>query len=305
MSLLEQDTTRKKQVDEEIRQIEFNAGDDESGEYKVEAIRDSAVYVRESKSGHLPDLYYLISWKWYPEEENTWKPTSAVQHLGKLINSFHKDYPDKPTATSPAIDTAPPIARPIVTPSESLKQKRGRPANSTNKQAKKNWAAFYFYHNFEQIRITYTFNILSRIARDCTLLHVTAYDKTRLLSNLHQNFLQNLNFFSLLSLSHKASVFFLELPLGQEVFYRRLFISISPSIIIDWSFVRFSSAVSLHQVRRFFHYWHDPLRLISFPMGLRYSHLSLGLPPQSPKELGGFLPSYTHTYTHTFDGAHV
>ena len=36
--LLEQDTTRKGQVNEKVRQIEFDAGDNESGEYKVEAI---------------------------------------------------------------------------------------------------------------------------------------------------------------------------------------------------------------------------------------------------------------------------
>ena len=138
MSLLEQDTTRKGRVDEEVRQMEFDAGDNESGEYEVEAIWDSAVYARESKSGHLPGLYYLVSWKGYPEEENTWEPALAVQHLRKLITSFHKDHPDKPTATSPAIDTAPPMARPIVKPTGPPKRKRGRPVNSTNKQAKKN-----------------------------------------------------------------------------------------------------------------------------------------------------------------------
>ena len=58
-------------MDEEVRQMEFDAGDDESGEYEVDAIQDSAVYARESKSGHLPDLYYLVSWKRYLEEENT------------------------------------------------------------------------------------------------------------------------------------------------------------------------------------------------------------------------------------------
>ena len=133
VSLLEQDTTRKGRVHEAE---ELDAGDD-SGEYEVEAIRDSAVYARESESGHLPGLYYLVSWKGYPEEENTWEPASAVQHLRKLISSFHKDHPDKPTATSPAIDTAPPMARPTVKPAEPPKQKRGRLANSTNKRAKK------------------------------------------------------------------------------------------------------------------------------------------------------------------------
>ena len=138
VSLLEQDTTRKGRVDENDA-AELDAGEDDGGEYEVEAIRDSAVYARESESGHLPGLYYLVSWKGYPEEENTWEPYSAVQHLRKLISSFHKNHPDKPTATSEAIDTAPPMARPTIRPTtEPTKQKRGRPANSTNKQAKKN-----------------------------------------------------------------------------------------------------------------------------------------------------------------------
>ena len=59
VSLLEQDTTRKGRVHEENVE-ELDAGDD-SGEYEVEAIRDSAVYARESESGHLPGLYYLVS----------------------------------------------------------------------------------------------------------------------------------------------------------------------------------------------------------------------------------------------------
>ena len=49
-----------------------------SGEYKVETIWDSAVYTRESKLGHLPGLYYLVSWKEYPKEENTWELASAI-----------------------------------------------------------------------------------------------------------------------------------------------------------------------------------------------------------------------------------
>ena len=122
MSLLEQDTTRKGRVHEAE---ELDAGDD-SGEYEVEAIRDSAVYARESESGHLPGLYYLVSWKGYPEEENTWEPASAVQHLRKLISSFYKYHFDKPIATSPTIDNAPPMARPKVRPTKPLKRKQRR-----------------------------------------------------------------------------------------------------------------------------------------------------------------------------------
>ena len=69
MSLLEQDTTRKKQVDKNVTELEFDAGN--SKEYKVEAIWENAVYAMESESGHLPGLYYLVAWKGYPEEENT------------------------------------------------------------------------------------------------------------------------------------------------------------------------------------------------------------------------------------------
>ena len=78
MSLLEQNTIRKGRVDEEVRQMEFNASDDDGGEYKVEVIWDSAVYIRESELGHLPGLYYLVSWKGYSKEENTWEPASVV-----------------------------------------------------------------------------------------------------------------------------------------------------------------------------------------------------------------------------------
>ena len=69
MSLLEQDITKKERVHEENVE-ELVAGND-SGEYEVEAIQNSAVYTKESKLGHLLGLYYLVSWKRYPEEENT------------------------------------------------------------------------------------------------------------------------------------------------------------------------------------------------------------------------------------------
>ena len=50
--------------------MEFNV-DKNGGEYKVKEIWNSAIYARESKSGHLLGLYYLVSWKKYLEEENT------------------------------------------------------------------------------------------------------------------------------------------------------------------------------------------------------------------------------------------
>ena len=47
MSLLEQTINRKKQVDENVAELKLNGG--ESEKYKVEAIWDSAVYIKESK----------------------------------------------------------------------------------------------------------------------------------------------------------------------------------------------------------------------------------------------------------------
>ena len=135
MSLLEQDTIRKGRINELFPEPEpeFDVGDNK--EYEVEAIIDSTVYAKEAE-GHLPGLYYLISWKDYPEEKNTWEPSSSVMYLGKMISTFHKDYPEKPTATSFPLDSAPPMAKPIVKPTKSsAKRKQGGPTSSM-KQAK-------------------------------------------------------------------------------------------------------------------------------------------------------------------------
>ena len=137
MLLLEQDTPRKKQVDDNVIKLEFDISNSE--EYKVEAIWDNAIYAIKLGSNHLLGLYYLMACKGYSKEKNIWKPVLAVQYLRKLISLLDKDHPKKPTATSPLIDSAPPIPKPIVKPTakSTTKWKQGRPANSTNKQAKK------------------------------------------------------------------------------------------------------------------------------------------------------------------------
>ena len=93
---------------------ELNVGED-SDEYKVKIICNSAVYARES-TGHLLGLYYLVFQKSYPKEENTQEFVLAVQYLKKFISLFYKDYPNKLTAILKAIDTAPQIARPTIKP---------------------------------------------------------------------------------------------------------------------------------------------------------------------------------------------
>ena len=128
MSLLKQDTTKKGR---EFSVPEFEPGDNK--EYEVEAIRDSAVYAKEA-DGYLPELYYLVTWKGYPEEENTWEPSSAVMHLRKMVSTFHKDHLEKPTATSAPLDSASPMAQPTI--QLPAKRKRGRPSGRAQKRAK-------------------------------------------------------------------------------------------------------------------------------------------------------------------------
>ena len=121
VSLLEQNTIRKGWVDEKIvKQLEFEAGSDNE-EYEMEGICDSAVYARELEAGHLSGLYYLAFWKSYPEDKSTWQPASAVKYLRKLVSIFHKNYPNKLTATSPPIHLASPMAKHTTPPNFNSK----------------------------------------------------------------------------------------------------------------------------------------------------------------------------------------
>ena len=67
ISLLEQNTTKKGQVNDMQLDFKFEAGDDK--EYKVDGIWDIEVYARELGTGQLPGLYYLVLWKSYPKED--------------------------------------------------------------------------------------------------------------------------------------------------------------------------------------------------------------------------------------------
>ena len=58
MSLLKQGTNRKERVDKKLTELKFEAGNRE--EYRVEAICDSAIYIKKVE-GHLSGLYYLIA----------------------------------------------------------------------------------------------------------------------------------------------------------------------------------------------------------------------------------------------------
>ena len=113
----------------------FDVGNNKK--YEVEAIIDSAIYAKEAEK-HLPGLYYLVFWKGYPEEKGIWGPFSTVIHLRKMISAFHKDHPEKPTATSSLLNSTSPMAKLSVKPpvKSFVKRKSSRPISST-KWAKK------------------------------------------------------------------------------------------------------------------------------------------------------------------------
>lgn len=95
---------------------------DNNKEHVMEAIRDSAIYVKKADK-HLPKLYYLVVWKGYLEEKNTWESFLAVIYLVEIVNTVHKDHPEKLTATSAPLDSALSMAKPII--QLSTRQKQG------------------------------------------------------------------------------------------------------------------------------------------------------------------------------------
>ena len=109
----------------------YQTGDNK--EYEIEAIIDSTVYNQQANN-QMPGFYYLILWKQYPEEENTWEPTLAIMHFWKLINTFYKEYAAKLIATSLSLDSTLSMARHLVL--KELKQKCGCSSKGANKRGK-------------------------------------------------------------------------------------------------------------------------------------------------------------------------
>ncbi len=53
----------------------------------------------------LPGLYYVVSWKVYSKDKNTWKPLLVVSQLQKLFRIFYMEYSNKLTIAFLFIDT--------------------------------------------------------------------------------------------------------------------------------------------------------------------------------------------------------
>lgn len=129
---MEKDTIKKKQVNK-LLELELELNIEDNKEYKVEAIVDNTIYAKVARD-YLLELYYLISWKDYLEDESTWEPISTIIYLWKMINIFHKNYLKKPIVTSPFPDSILLIAKLTV---KSVKQKHDRSIKNLVKQTKK------------------------------------------------------------------------------------------------------------------------------------------------------------------------
>src|SRR5713226_7395790 len=65
-------------------------------EYEVKEILDSQKYQGK--------LQYLINWKGYPSEENSWEPATTIKEdVPHLVTKFHKEHSQAVQSISPTI----------------------------------------------------------------------------------------------------------------------------------------------------------------------------------------------------------
>ena len=60
--------------------------------YEVDFIQDSQL--RQGK------VQYLVRWKGYPREEETWEPVSNITNAKAAVNDFHRAHPNAPHPTN-------------------------------------------------------------------------------------------------------------------------------------------------------------------------------------------------------------
>ena len=73
---------------------EESEDDEDEGEFEVEEIRDKRI---EKKSRLRPkgEVQYLIKWKGYGEECNTWEPEEAMEHCKEKVRKFEERWRDE------------------------------------------------------------------------------------------------------------------------------------------------------------------------------------------------------------------
>jgi hypothetical protein len=72
-------------------------------EYEVETILDSRL--------HRAKLQYLVKWRGYGPEENSWEPEDHLQNSKSLVTKFHRDHPNSPRRISAATWVSLPFQR--------------------------------------------------------------------------------------------------------------------------------------------------------------------------------------------------
>lgn len=72
-------------IPEEQEPVELE-GEDEP-EYEVENILDCRIRWRRPE--------YLVKWKGYDDGHNSWEPKANLVHAKRLLNTYHKRYPEK------------------------------------------------------------------------------------------------------------------------------------------------------------------------------------------------------------------
>lgn len=77
----------------------------------METIKDNTVYANKVAENQLPGFYYFISWKSYPEAENTKELASTVMYFYKIISTFQKNHPKNPIAIFLSIYSVLPILK--------------------------------------------------------------------------------------------------------------------------------------------------------------------------------------------------
>ena len=70
-------------------------------EYEVETILDTRLYGRKKA------LQYLVKWKGYPSEENTWQSEDDLKNSQDLMSDFHRNHPGVPRRISATLNFRP------------------------------------------------------------------------------------------------------------------------------------------------------------------------------------------------------